>query len=725
MPVVGGTYVNPFYRNVDNSVRAELNQRANYYGRRVRSTRAGAYETGIAWSYQKKSWARVKSVDPAYTLGMAGSKIMSNRIGDLTLYNSQRNVPNKALLKSLELSNEGTIGSLMKGKFTFILYPYMTTQGFELGVIERAFFTPGAEVEVSWGWSVSANNAAANNGRFKGIIYNFNWSVNPDLSITADCSIVSAATIAMGQSGDQSTAKDTAAAPVAVLGSPINGPNLASVIDKDLASPTFAAIGTLAPGTASPPIPGIEGAGIIPGVGTAARGWPGAGYIPEYWGIGLLHQEVEPETNAPAPAGTPPGSAVARSTAPPPPVAKTYFYTSLEHVVSFMNILIDSLEATGGAPNDRMSSLFEVQVRSNITAYNAIMKSAYPFDVFFPDDQNGFYGPACTPFPAANAFLRQIPGPGPGGPPPYGPVSGNTIAIGHILLGTDFIKNTYKEFVEDNSANIPYKNITSFFESIVKKINEATGDFYQLSVIQMDRPVGGFSAPGAAGVGYARANRSILSIEDSHISETASAGVIPYQFGANIFKPLIKSAQISCKPPAAMATAAYAGARGSGPANMKPNNALVDSTRTADKDVASFNQERTGNPAGTPPPPGAPGGAFGDIFSKAFNASLSGFNNSWGEQFRGALVTYKKMSVDRPGNTAHWLHAAAYPIDFTLTIDGINGFKFGDTISTTVVPKRYNTLYNMVFTVTKISHKIDEGGWETTLNTKARIEMAP
>ena len=46
---------------------------------------------------------------------------MSNRAGDLTLYNTQRNVPNKALLQSLEISNEGTIGSLLKGKFSFTI----------------------------------------------------------------------------------------------------------------------------------------------------------------------------------------------------------------------------------------------------------------------------------------------------------------------------------------------------------------------------------------------------------------------------------------------------------------------------------------------------------------------------------------------------------------------------------------------------------------------------
>jgi hypothetical protein len=706
MPVIAGSYVNPFYREVNPEVKAELNTRAQYYGQRVRSTRSGAYEKGIAFSYQRKSWARVKSIDPAYTLGMAGSKIMSNRMGDLTLYNSQRFVPNKALLKSLEISNEGTIGSLLKGKFTFVLYPYMTSSGFEIGVIERAFFTPGAEVEVSWGWSVTARSKECNYGRFNGIIYNFNWSLNPDLSITADCSIVSAATIALGHSGDLSTKKDEVNPPSNVLGNPIPGPNLAAVIDRDLTTPGFAAVSTLAVGQGiTAGIPGVEGKGL-PTVGGTTSG----PYIPEYWAIGLPHQEVEPETNAPAPAGTP-GSAVQKASAPPPPVTKTYFYIKLGVVVDFINQLIDRLEATGKGVNDIMGRLFEIQVWENITAYNPDVKSAYPFDVFFPDDKMGSYGPTITPY---KDMLRTI----------KPPAMTKDIGIANILLGTDFVKNTYKNFVEENSANVPYKNISSFFEEIVKKINEAAGDTYQISVVQMERPDTGFPSPTTPGGKMTRTNRSILSIEDTLLSETITNGVKPYEFRVDIFKPLIKNAQISCKPPAAMATAAYASARstgspGSSSPGMKPNNALVDVTPTRDKDVGAFNTEKTGNAAGT-----GTTGVKGDIIAKADTGAKSGFNNSWSEQMRGSLAALKKNTTDRVNNSGHWLHQAAYPIDFTITIDGINGFKFGDTIKTTAIPKRYNKEYKMVFTVTKISHKIDESGWETTLNTKSRIEMA-
>ena len=82
-----------------------------------------------------------------------------------------------------------------------------------------------------------------------------------------------------------------------------------------------------------------------------------------------------------------------------------------------------------------------------------------------------------------------------------------------------------------------------------------------------------------------------------------------------------------------------------------------------------------------------------------------------------------KLTNDGGTNSAHWLNNAVYPIDLSLTIDGISGFKFGDVISTNLVPKNYFTDYKMDFTVTKINHTIKDGIWETTLNTKSRITM--
>lgn len=680
-----GNYESPFYRQVYAWVQGELNARAYHYGKKTRGSGADRTAKSVMWSYGKKPWARITG-ENGITLGTNGSPVMSNRSGNLTMYSAQRNVPKFPLLKSLELSNEGTMGSLLKGKFTFVIYPRITAAGFVLAGIEEAFFTPGKEVNVSWGWSVYAANGNACRGQFRGIIYNFNWSVNPDLSITADCSIVSAATVAVGVSGDQ-TSPDQQGNPATTPvndpnGAPMVGPNLASVIDKDFANP----------GGAWPTV-GSGQSVYIPQTATANG-------ILDYFAIGLPFQAVEPESESTDPNNT--QTAVEKAQAPPPPVPKTFYYIKLAKIVDFVNILIDRLEGAGN--NGPLGSLFRVEVDGNPSAHNPVIKSAYPTDVFFPDPTMGEYGPSLIPFPAPGSFVI-----GPtGAAMPAGQVN-----LGLVLLGTDFVKNTYKNFVEKNSANIPYKNITSFFEEICKKINEATGDAYQITATL-------FEPTDNAGGPPPNNGRCILSIEDANMEKSIVAAVDPYVFGVNIYRPLIKNASISCKPPAASAAAAYTSAR----AGKRPTNVDVNNTPRSER--SPQDQTLAGPAAGAATAPSTD--AKGEIFAKKEGAVTAGFNKSWGEQFRGLLQKYKKFQTEAGAaggsQDGHWLNAAIYPIDLTLTIDGINGFKFGDTLECRAIPARYNTPpWQIVFTVVKVNHVIDDSKWETTLTTKARINF--
>lgn len=939
MPVWGdgSTYVNPFYQSVSATVRNELNTRADYYGRRVRGV-GKAFPKNVVWSYQKTAWAHVVAKGAkGVKLGFAGSPTMSDKSGNLTMYSAARNVPKYPLLTGLEISNEGTIGSLLKGKFMFTIFPALSTSGFNMGALEEAFFTPGKEVEVAWGWSIAASSQSACAQSFTGIIFNFNWSLNPDLSVSADCSIVSAATIAMGLSGDQSSTKSgggggggapsvsttpattgaTGGAPATTpaagapstqdpLQIPLEGNNLATVIDEDLADfikpPTPpAAPAAVADPAAAAPVGGeaapAAGAGTDAGMGVAAAqvvsgpargtvqylaasgtknglldymsvclpfqpepapetlpqpmampavapmtggdpsmmggvaGDPAAGGAPvagapvvtpttppaqaespesvlkkaqllgynsvdeyknagwkpkitdkelnkkvkyagyktfqEYAAAGFQDSPNKPDVNAlkaqafgyssheeykkagwkvkdsndalngrvtaagwtsfqewednafqPNPAMATANPALAGSTdpaaggastgggdmgttgapvatdpatgapidpaaagqpaaVPAAPIDKNFWYVKLGAVVEFANKLIAKLEAG----NPALGGIFRVTVWGNETRYYADLQSAYPLDVLFPDDDMGTYGEV---FPE---YISSIKKKGKSG----------MIDLGEILLGVDYVKETYRNFIDENSTNIPYKNITNFFEELVRKINIASGDIYQLTPVMCENPK---SFVGSATIGGKGGNvdKAVLSIEDQNLGSTPS--VKPFQFDATIFRPLIKNVSISCKPPAAMATAAYVEARG----EVSPSNTDV-STAPGKKKNAKFDEERAQ--------------AIKELNTLRNSAARTGFNEAWGEGFRGSLIKVKRFTK----GGAHWLEKAIYPIDLTITIDGVAGFKFGDVISTSLIPSRYKTQYNMVFTVTKITHTINTSGWETTLQTKARISM--
>lgn len=63
-----------------------------------------------------------------------------------------------------------------------------------------------------------------------------------------------------------------------------------------------------------------------------------------------------------------------------------------------------------------------------------------------------------------------------------------------------------------------------------------------------------------------------------------------------------------------------------------------------------------------------------------------------------------------------------FPLDLTITLDGVNGIIFGNTITCNYMPSVYKKAGTKIaFTVTKVSHSITGGDWTTTLNTVCRI----
>jgi hypothetical protein len=61
-----------------------------------------------------------------------------------------------------------------------------------------------------------------------------------------------------------------------------------------------------------------------------------------------------------------------------------------------------------------------------------------------------------------------------------------------------------------------------------------------------------------------------------------------------------------------------------------------------------------------------------------------------------------------------------FPVDFTATLDGINGFVFGNAVTTNYLPTVYKQ-EKIVFTVTKVEHAVTKNDWTTTLSTVCRI----
>lgn len=634
------SYVNPFLQEVDKFVQSELKVRQNILGRRVRGVGA-SYPKPVEWAYAKTAWGIVRSKTiKGVTLGLPGSKVMSDKKGNLTLYNTSRNVPEKPLLSEIEITNEGSLGSMLRATFKFTIFPELTQTGFDLENVERAFFIPGNEVSIKWGWSISGNSAQASQGEFDGIIYNFNWSLNEDLSVSATVSAVSPSALSVGISAEMTTRTDVDGLSSQVVDPAeieLMGSNLVKVIDVDLAARSGSTQLT-------------DGQAIyVPAADTLSKKM-------DYFAIGLPFQESE-DTDV---------------NNIPPPISQTFWYIKLGSIAEFINALLTDFD-------DPIKTIFRVQCFGNQTQYLKDVRSAFPIDVYLPDYQMGSYGDL-------NPFTEEV-------SPLTEGVSENTINIGNILLGVDFVKKTFEELIETNASNINYKNLTKFLEEITKKINHATGNMYQFTNIMFEPRVNNIKNTNG---------ESILSIEDYNIHTGIT--VKPFAFDSTIFKPLIRNVNISSSPPGPSATAAFVAARG----NVKPETSDVQVAKNDQRDKQIFWREYNT--------------AIGNLRSLANVAKARGFNQNWSESFRANLVKYKKTSLN---NDAHWLYNAVYPVNLSITIDGIHGFKFGDTLKTQMIPKTYNSDYNMVFTISKITHVIKDNDWETTLDTFSRITTIP
>ena len=679
----------PFVQNVE--VGGEMTARASFYGRKIRTSGKGN-ETGLYWSYGKKSWGRIGG-GAGVALGFPGSTLASDKLGDLSLYSSRRHLPKLPLLNGIDVNNEGTMGSLIKGTFSFTVYPEVNRSSMALGAIEGAYFVPGKSCGISFGWSTYAAQPCASKFSFSGIIYNFNWAVNQDMSVSAQVSVVSAATLAVGAPGQQSTNTTTtsqfASAPNAAGGTaanssntntnqgssggfnpldpkniPIVGHDLATCIDQDMSvinpvqstSGTSGASGQVPSGNPADPeqLYGIKAWEVQSHNGPS-------GYGLRYAAVGIPWQPDPPATNevtktdlaggssgSAGSAGTSSGGAAGSSGQITKPIVKKFYYISLQVIEEFIN---------SNLKTSKLQSFMKVDITENESELQkyGYLKSAYPMEVLwdFVEPYSGTDG-IDLKGKTGNVTMNKTPA-----------------FLGGIWLSVDHVKDTWRKFFTEKSTDVGEKALTSFLNELVKRVNEACGNHWQLGATVVEK----ISTCGGVGSKVA-----VLSVEDF----TYNPDVKAFRFEASGFRPMIKTVSISCKPPGPLATAAYTAARGGG----------------GDSDVSVPGQKPL-NPALT---------ALTDLENAI---STAGINTAWGDSYKAALVQNKKSE------NGHWMKNALYPIDFSVTVDGISGFKFGDAVTTNLIPGRYAG--KMFFTVTKINHKVSSETWETTLNTAARI----
>lgn len=658
---------NPFVQEVTGAS-GEMHARAAFYGRAVRTSGNTNGEIGLYWSYGKKPWARVSG--GGVVLGLSSSTTNSNAVGNLTLYTERRHLPKLPLLMGIDVSNEGAMGSLIKGSYAFTVYPEVSRASMALGRIENAFFKPGGRVSVAFGWTTYARSACASYFGVNGIITNFNWSVNVDMSVSATVQIITAASVGVGAPGANTLrVNKTSTVPALVgagtpefiptdpKGAPVIGYDLATIVDEVMAY----AEPVNYSGTGGASLPKTAPAGSQPWELYGIQAWQTTGVNTgpvnthglQFFAMGIPWQPEPPPTDEVVPNIG--GTAGTAGAAPPNPVTqaivKKYYYVSFGSIENYLNDRLNEIN---------LRNFMKIDIRLNFTQGYDWMKSAYPTEVIW-DTLPGYGTTAINPpistYSAGNGtFSNQ---------------NGIRREFGGIWFNVDFLKATWRKFFAEAATAVTEKNITGFLNELCKRANECTGDSIQLAATMVEK-ISMCGGPGPREV--------ILSVEDMSYSPNVSI----FKFEASMIRPMIKSVNISCTAPSAIATAAYVGPAGG--------------------DLDTPTSEAT-------PYAGFP---TAELTAMEGIVDLYGINSVWGDSYRAILKKCKKSTANH-----HSITRTVYPVNFAVTVDGISGFKFGDAVTTNLLPAGYAGA--MFFTVTKINHKVDATSWETTINTVARM----
>ena len=658
---------NPFLRPPGPGA-GEVNARSVIYGKKIRGG-ADPAANGLYWAYGRKTWAN------AGGLTFPKGKENITKGGDISLYRPKSHSPTLPILTGVDTSNEGAMGSVIKASISFTIYPALTASGFELG-FGGSFFKPGATIGVSFGWTTWASSACASKFGFSGLVLDFSWSVNTDVSINASTSLLAQGVIATGVTGNLSkrSADPTPSSPTTTASgttttttpttpndppfAPLDAKQL-KAIGSDLGTSIDQAMAKLNPLQSA----GSGGAsGGVPPVGTGAAeeiygimAWEtmGAETIAglRYCAVGIPWQPDPPETDevskfdeamvggqgsagAAGSSGQSKGSAGSAGQITKP-IVKKFWYVNFGSMEDYLKELIVS--ATQGAVKG-------VDIANKTTSGGPGQygyPSAYPMEVLWPKCKYG---------------TKTV------------NVAENGSPIGSIWFNCDYVKETWRQFFNDNNdGDANQKNLTSFLNELCKRANEAAGDWWQLATQVIEK------FPTCGGVGK---TLSVLSVEDMSYCEPQAG----FGFNASFGRPMLKNVSISCKTSSTMGAAIMGGGN-------------VDT-------------------------PGKPGASHGENPLASIGILMqqldeNGVNTTWGDSMKGCLKLKKKNEKGH-----HSKARVLFPIDFSVTIDGCSGWGFNEAINTNLKPPGYG---GSVFSINGISNKIDVSTWETSLRGIMRL----
>ena len=241
----------------------------------------------------------------------------------------------------------------------------------------------------------------------------------------------------------------------------------------------------------------------------------------------------------------------------------------------------------------------------------------------------------------------------------------------------------YKEFEKlgketPKGQKSPDASISAFLRVLFNSVLVNSGDVFKLTIASDPKDPTG--------------NR--LLIVDSNFIDTK--GITPYEITAVTQNSICRNVSLQSKVPNEMASAAMVSA----PSSLTTQNAVA---------FGFINNASTKS---------TPTAASNDAEPKLADAIKAiGVGGVTDENVNGARTAIRAaLAPKAPTDPSSY----PIPIDFSCTLDGIEGFVFGNAITCNYLPSLFKQS-QLCFTVTKVEHNISANDWTTTLSTVCRV----
>jgi hypothetical protein len=728
-----------FINNVDPLVKAEIQRRENVYWP------SGHIDNeALTWNYQKTAYLTMRAVNVKKIYEQEGSNLPNSpststqnavqgktldwrkstleetlanfdyndaertQIGEevtvistminpsapiLDLYNDKGTIKG-AVINSAEISSDGTYGSILRTTVNFTVF-----DRFELDRYIDNFLRPGRDIELEYGWTVN-DNIKQNHGKIRGTVYNFNFSAKADGSWDCTLNALGPSSMTYGFGLDQ---QGTNKPDADWIDSP-KGKTLAEVFktiidttDKDEASDVIVTGNCKKRSIATSyhilkPTSTINNTGFneiysytyklplareltISGIFNVI----GAYYTGFIYGISGMGK---------AAASNNKNSKIDDTLVSTP-------YMSLRDLINLINLtIVNSTKIsiplyTFNAFNKAGSILEEEVCNAELNEY---LKGVGPSNLskfVFSTQINGANSPRLD-FNIGESFT-----------PPIKRGGLTTCQLPDLILfNVNYLYSTIQNILS-NDTNLTGKKIVTFLSNIFNELNTNTGGW--ISLVIKDSPID----PNTHRSEY-------LSIRNENYTPSTIKLDDPLVFKAFTKGSVVRNLSVEASVPdaiqAEVATYTRAGQSyvGSGDSTAEADASLLE-LRTSLFNLNNSFMDNINND------------------EQKMQSSLS----KWQNEVQGI---YRKMFAITQGQTLAGnivskynignLGTAIFPIKLKVTLDGIEGFQYGNSVTSNWLPKQYidaDRKKKIYWTVIKIRHRIENNDWSTELDTIYRV----